>query len=211
MQHSIINYIYSLYEIKQDKKYNIITSGDEYLNYNDKYCNYVPTSYILLHKMIKSYPFHSNDHLIDFGCGKGRVVCISAIHGCRKITGIECDDGIFQILYRNVHSLYQRENINLVHDVIENFDIPDDSNRFFFFYPFHIKLFINIMNRIRVSLQKKYRDNILFLAGPPSFYLDYINKQSDLKLIEHIKEHPIHPTNKSMDMEKQELYVYQFI
>jgi len=83
-------------ELKGEKKYGIDTTGaDELKSLADKGIDtshatiYMPASYDLLEIIFEKLKASPPVHLIDFGCGKGRVLCVAAFHGVSKLTGLD--------------------------------------------------------------------------------------------------------------------------
>ena len=70
--------------------------------------NYEPTSYHFLEKLFTLIPFEETDHLIDFGCGSGRVLFMAAQKQCKKVTGYEINDERYKMLVKNVEG-YQNK------------------------------------------------------------------------------------------------------
>lgn len=58
----------------------------------DIFFNYQPSPYAELETLFSMYPFAESDRLIEFGCGKGRVLVMAMEYGCQKLTGYEIDD-----------------------------------------------------------------------------------------------------------------------
>ena len=60
-----------------EKKYetllNIQTSGEDKYHTSAKYHRYEPTPYDVLETLFNHYQLTKNDHIVDFGCGKGRL------------------------------------------------------------------------------------------------------------------------------------------
>lgn len=113
---------------------------------------YAPTSYSFLEYFFKKYPFSNNDYLIDFGCGKGRVIIMAAEHHCPTFTGIEIDPIRYNDLAENIRNFKFSTNNKSVFNTLNSdakiMVIKDTVNNFFFFIPFHSKIYINIITSI---------------------------------------------------------------
>ena len=57
----------------------------------------------------------------------------------------------------------------------QSFSIDDDYNKFFFFNPFHLKVFIHVINKIVNSLHNNNRKMVLFLYYPTTAALQYLS------------------------------------
>ena len=101
---------YSHYE----RLFNIKTTGEQQGFYESHHYNrYEATSYFALETLFKEYPLSSNDCIVDFGCGKGRLsFYINYYYNC-KITGIEMNNNYFDICINNKKNYlknYNKEN-----------------------------------------------------------------------------------------------------
>ena len=83
-------------EIRGEKKYGIQTTGaDELRSLENKGIDishatiYMPASYDLLEDIFAKFNPATFNHLVDIGCGKGRVLCVAATFGAKNITGID--------------------------------------------------------------------------------------------------------------------------
>jgi cyclopropane fatty-acyl-phospholipid synthase-like methyltransferase len=87
----ISNYIIHINDMLIDRILNVGTSKAVMLNEHDNVINfmYEPISYRWLKNLFHNYPVMQDDHLIDFGCGKGRVLIFAAQHGCRHLYGVD--------------------------------------------------------------------------------------------------------------------------
>ena len=101
--------IFNLTDAIFDILYGIKTNG-YYVNINPRAINlgYGPTYYIYLNKLYKKYPFESRDHLVDFGCGMGRVIFVAYRHGCKNITGVEINQDMYQMALDNTKNIMQK-------------------------------------------------------------------------------------------------------
>ena len=75
-------------EREWDKRLHIRTVGREDED-NPHYSPYEPTPYTVLRRLADSGHIRRRDHLLDYGCGKGRVAFFMvSVIGCR-VTGID--------------------------------------------------------------------------------------------------------------------------
>ena len=170
---------------------NIKTKADENDNENKNVINYGynPTTYIFLNYIFKKYPFHEDDHLIDFGCGYGRVMIMASHYSCKNIKGYEIDEKRYKLLIENISKYKQKHPNNSNFCTYSNnassslIDIKD--NKFFFFEPFHLKIYIKIIKKIVNSLNEKYRETYLMLFCPSEVVVNYIDTITIYKKIEY--------------------------
>jgi len=87
-----------------DKFLGINTEIEENDSYFDRkiFYRYEPTNYLSLENLFMKYPFDVNDHLVDFGCGKGRVLIMAAYYSCKYLTGYELALDRYEILIKNI-------------------------------------------------------------------------------------------------------------
>ncbi|MBQ8175054.1 MAG: class I SAM-dependent methyltransferase [Clostridia bacterium] len=160
-----------------DELLNIRTEG--YMNVGNPvgYAEYDATPYSILEKMVQAYPFAPEDCFVDFGCGKGRVICFAANHGCQNVIGVEYNDQIYQALSENVVGSRQRAHIRIVHGRAETLEIDQRLNKCFFYNPFYLKYFIKIYNNIMNFSRAK--SVLLFMYDAAEEYRRFLNRQKN--------------------------------
>lgn len=155
-------------EIRGEKKYDIDTTGaDELKSLAEKGIDtthatiYMPASYDLLEIVFDRLKTTPVRHLIDFGCGKGRVLCVAAYHGFTKVTGLDISKEFCEVAKENLHRVLVKKP-HLHFTVINNdafyFEIPADADCLFFFNPFDEVLMSGVVENILDSLRKKPRE-----------------------------------------------------
>ena len=174
--------IFSIDTKKSIVDYSINASS---LNYG-----YAPTTYSLLEYVFSKYPFSCNDYFLDFGCGKGRVLFMAAFYGCLNLGGIEIDSSVFNDLNSNILNFKKKTNNTSVFD-IKNIDakntvIESTYNKFFFFDPFHLKIFIYIIESIKKSIESAHRNILLIIYRPQPSTIKFIDKLNIFKNIEQV-------------------------
>ncbi|MDO5118367.1 MAG: hypothetical protein Q4D34_07765 [Eggerthellaceae bacterium] len=89
-----------------DKRLHIHTIGRED-EANPHYSPYEPTPYSVLERLASSGHIHRKSHLLDYGCGKGRVVFFMASTiGCRDLfNGKDERERIELYRLRNIESI----------------------------------------------------------------------------------------------------------
>ena len=140
---------------------------------------YEVTSYFFLERLFQTLPFSKEDHLVDFGCGKGRVLFMAAHYSCPHVTGYENNKARFEILTNNIRQYQGKHGEGTIFDV-HNVDaqgavIDDRANRFFFFEPFHLDIFDQVVKNIQDSLKRRQREVMLFLYLPHNSTLEYFD------------------------------------
>ena len=167
-------------EINGEKKYGINTTGADELYKLEKLgidishaTIYMPVSYALLEEIFKqlnpSKPLNPKplNHFLDIGCGKGRVLCVAAHQGFKKVTGIDFAKALCDTAKENLDLTKQKIPV-LEYKIINNdafyFEIPDDVDCIFFFNPFDEIIMSGVVNNILKSLQNNPRKiNIIYV------------------------------------------------
>jgi len=164
-----------------DAYLNVFTQIEEGDETSDKeiYNAYEATSYFFLERLFKAFPFAHDDHMVDFGCGKGRVLFMASQHSCKYATGYENNKNRFKILQKNVEQYRQKHGSRTRFDIYdENAQsavVDDSANKFFFFEPFHLDIYARVMQNILKSIDRKQRDVTIFLYLPQESTLKYLD------------------------------------
>lgn len=199
---------YSHYE----RLFNIKTTGEQQGFYESHHYNrYEATSYFALETLFKEYTLSSNDCIVDFGCGKGRLsFYINYYYNC-KITGIEMNNNYFDICINNKKNYLKNYNkeknkIEFLNIFAEKYKISSTDNKFYFFNPFSVQLFMKVINNILISLEKSPRDIDLILYYPSDEYIYYLENYTGFLLYKEI-ELP----NLSINDKRQKFSIYRLI
>lgn len=165
-----------------DRRLKIDTCGEIILDQKKTYADYEPTPYIVLYMISKKIKLKKNDHLLDIGCGKGRVLIYFANKQCKKITGIECNAMIYDFLKINIQQSLYYNQITIVNEPAEYYDIPFDSSIFFLFNTFYVTHFIEVLVNLCESIRTNPRDCTMVLYSPAENLVDHINTIKEFKL-----------------------------
>ncbi|MBR3503936.1 MAG: class I SAM-dependent methyltransferase [Clostridia bacterium] len=123
-----------LTEREWDRALRIQTMGREDET-GAKYMPYEPTPYAVLQRLADSGFIRPEDHLLDYGCGKGRAaIFLAARTGCRA-TGIDRSAKLVAMAEANRAAAGRAARVRFVCASAERYD-PRDENVFFFFNPF---------------------------------------------------------------------------
>ena len=180
---------YSHYE----RLFNIKTTGEQQGFYESHHYNrYEATSYFALETLFKEYTLSSNDCIVDFGCGKGRLsFYINYYYNC-KITGIEMNNNYFDICINNKKNYLKNYNkeknkIEFLNIFAEEYKISSTDNKFYFFNPFSVQIFIKVVTNIIYSVVDEYRPVDLILYYPSEDYIYYLENYTMFHLVKEIK------------------------
>lgn len=152
------------------------------------FTKYQPTHYSFLEFLFKKYPFSPYDCLVDFGAGKGRPIIMAAYYSCKHIIGYEYDESRTQVIENNIINFKRKFkiefNVEIFNMDASNAIITPEMNKFFFFNPFHLKIYIRILNKILLSIQTSFRSVYIFLYGPDDSVIKYIDSLGVFRQIE---------------------------
>ena len=96
-----------------DKRLRIRTIGRED-EANANYSPYEPTPYSVLQRLADSGHVRRKNHLLDYGCGKGRVAFFMAsVVGCR-VTGIDHSEKLIAAARENRRACRAGDHVALV-------------------------------------------------------------------------------------------------
>ena len=164
-------------EIRGEKKYKIETIQIDNLqqqkikSVNLKHASiYQGTNYSIIEKAFEFLKNeNANDNIVDFGCGKGRVLVVAAFYGFKKITGIDFAGSLCREAELNIEKikpLFSETNFEIICDDVVNYSVEDETNVFFFFNPFDEVVMLQIVKNILSSLKKNERKVYIVYVNP---------------------------------------------
>ncbi|MDO5154502.1 MAG: class I SAM-dependent methyltransferase [Eubacteriales bacterium] len=149
--------------------------------YNDDYFRYEPTSYSGLicafdemETVMSRY-----DRLVDFGCGKGRVLFYVNQRFQCEVCGIEVDEDLYETAldnraYYNTRFRDSYEKIEIIHGKAEEYAVHREDTVFYFFNPFEINIFEQVMHHIMESVQEFPRRVFIMMYYPKEEYRNFL-------------------------------------
>jgi SAM-dependent methyltransferase len=147
---------------------------------------YGPSSWLPMRWALRQLRPCSKDVFVDFGCGKGRVVCEAARRPFGRVVGVEISDRLLQTAERNVERNRRRfkcQDIELVCVDASKWDVPDDMSVGYFFYPFVGATFRGVIDNIRESVAHNPRTVRLVYVCPKPELEDYILSTEAFRLV----------------------------
>ncbi len=174
----------------EDAKLHIETTGRDDSCETPNIRAYEPTSYSVLERILEEGSISSDDHLIDYGSGKGRVcIFFSDRTGCRA-TGLELVRKFHERARENlksyIESTSKEVNIEFFNEKAQDFELPDTASVLFFFNPFSHKTFRAVMKRVTQSCERAPRLIRLFLYYPENAYIAYLSGLDDVMFYDEI-------------------------
>jgi SAM-dependent methyltransferase len=175
-------------ELFYDELLNINTSEVQRgFNRSFHYHRYEPTPYSALEVLFENYKLKSSDRVVDFGCGKGRLNFYIHYLFNATVVGVEMNESFyFEAIENRINYLKKtkkaKDNIFFHYCLAEEYEIDSLDNRFYFFNPFSIQIFMKIINHILLSVEKSPRDIELVLYYSSQDYLYFLENHPSFEL-----------------------------
>lgn len=161
-------------ETRWDKLLHIKTTGRDDSRADQYRYPYEPTPYSVLERLANSGYITKKNTLVDYGCGKGRVDFFLSYQTRCKSIGIEYDDRICAGIIENKKSAVSGSRTEFVLGSAEEYEVPEEADRFYFFNPFSVTLLRKVMNKIEESYYKNPREILFFFYYPSDEYVAYL-------------------------------------
>lgn len=156
-----------------------------------EYHRHEPTPYEALDLLRDAYPLAATDTVVDFGSGKGRLPFYLAYTFRVRAIGIEMDGGFHEAAlenWRNYSKKHRtRGSVQLVCDYAEQFEVPVEANRFYFFNPFSVNVFRQVVANIIDSVERTPRPVDLILYYPADEYLHFLNDETPFQYVQTVR------------------------
>ena len=169
-----------------DKLLQIKTTGRDDTNSDQYRYPYEPTPYGVLERLANSGFIGKRDVVLDYGCGKGRVDFFLSYQTKAKTIGIEYDERIYMGAMENQKSAVSRARTEFVLVRAEEYEVPAEVNRFYFFNPFSVELLRKVMARMMESYYENPREVFLFFYYPSEEYISYLMTVDELEFYDEI-------------------------
>ena len=173
-------------EYTWDKLLKIKTTGRDDSNSDQYRFPYEPTPYSVLERLANSGFIRKKDVVLDYGCGKGRVDFFLSYQTKAKTIGIEYDERIYQRAVENKMTGVSGAKTEFVLTRAEEYEVPLDVNRCYFFNPFSVELLHKVIARIVISYYENPRDLLLFFYYPSEEYISYLMTVDELEFYDEI-------------------------
>lgn len=180
-------------ENEWDAYLGIHTTGDQ-LGFNNSfhYHRYEATPYNALEQLFDRYSLKSSDRLVDFGCGKGRLNFMVYHLFKAFVIGIEMNELFYDQAMENKKQYVSEhrssfEKIEFECCYAQEYKITPADNRFYFFNPFSIQIFMKVINHILRSVEEYPREVELILYYGSEDYIFFLENQTSFELKEEIR------------------------
>jgi SAM-dependent methyltransferase len=158
-----------------------IKTGERQIGFHRSfhYHRYEPTPYAALEELFQQYELKSSDQVVDFGCGKGRLNFFIHYLFQSIVVGVEMNDTFVEDSMKNLSTYREKVNIktgsiSFRHCLAEDYDIHPKDNRFYFFNPFSVQIFMKVINNILLSVESYPRDIEIILYYSSDDYVHYL-------------------------------------
>ncbi|KEK24412.1 class I SAM-dependent methyltransferase [Bacillus gaemokensis] len=176
-----------------DAVLNIKTVGEQKgFNKSLHYHRYEPTPYNGLETLFNQYELKSSDRIVDFGCGKGRLnFYVHHICGASAV-GIEMNEMFYEEAMENRERYAKKaksskDKIQFQCCLAQEYEIDSRDNRFYFFNPFSVQVFMNVVNNILLSVEEAEREVEIILYYPSEDYIFFLENQTAFELKEEVR------------------------
>jgi SAM-dependent methyltransferase len=176
-----------------EKLFHIKTSGDQKIfNQSAHYNRYEATAYSVLELLSKQYPFTAEDHIVDFGCGKGRLNFYLNYFFDSTVTGIEMNPFFYQQALDNRRDYLKKhkrkaDKVTFLNCLAEDYPINLSANKFYFFNPFSVQIFIKVIGNMLISAEDRGRTIDIILYYPSYDYRYFLDNNTPFTRVKEIK------------------------
>lgn len=172
--------------LQWDKLLRIKTTGRDDSMADQYRYPYEPTPYSVLERLAGSGYISKRNVLLDYGCGKGRVdFYLSYQTRCRTM-GIEYDPRMYERALSNQQTAVSGRRASFVLANAEQYPVPAEVDRCYFFNPFSVEILQKVMARILDSYYENPRNIQLYFYYPSDEYVAYLMTQELLMFVDEI-------------------------
>lgn len=175
-----------LKENNRDKQLRIKTDGRDDINSDEFRFPYEPTPYSVLQRLSESELILQGDTVLDYGCGKGRVGFYLSHTTKANCIGIEYDERIYRSAIENQKTALSKNRVSFVLTNAEEYEVPPEVNRCYFFNPFSVEILRKVMAKIINSYYENPREILLFFYYPSDDYMCYLMTVDELEFYDEI-------------------------
>ena len=169
-----------------DERLHIKTDGRDDINSDEYRFPYEPTPYAVLQRLSESELILKGDTVLDYGCGKGRVGFYLSHTTKANCIGIEYDERIYRSAVTNQKSALSKTRTEFVLTSAEEYEVPPEVNRCYFFNPFSVEILRRVMAKIEKSYYENPREILLFFYYPSDDYMCYLMTVDELEFYDEI-------------------------
>ncbi|HLR10424.1 MAG TPA: class I SAM-dependent methyltransferase [Sporosarcina sp.] len=156
------------------------------------YHHYEPTPYATLDVLFEQYDIRNRKRLVDYGCGKGRILFYVHHYFHLPVVGVEFDDQLYREALLNETTYLQKKHkwtasITIEHQLAEQYDIQREDDVFFLFNPFSLQIFMTVIQKIMKSVEAYPRTVDIILYYPTDEFHYYLTYDTPFTRIQEVK------------------------
>ena len=138
------------------------TTGD------DECRPYEPLCYSCIDRAMSHLKPTSDDALLDYGCGRGRILAVAATYPFRKVIGIDRSPDLCDSARENLRRIRGRRSKewNVVEGDAAMFVVPDEVTVAFLFNPFLGQVLSSVVQRLKESVKARPRQLSVIYMNP---------------------------------------------
>ncbi|OKL35443.1 SAM-dependent methyltransferase [Domibacillus mangrovi] len=186
-----------------DRLLRIRTKGTlEGLSQSVHYNRYEATPYEALDELFTEYDLKKTDQVVDYGCGKGRLPFYVHHRFHVTVIGIEMSGHLYQEALENQASYMQKikkgsGSVRFERGLAEEYEVEHADNRFYFFNPFSIQIFMKVVDNILRSVEQQSRSVDIILYYPTTEYVYYLETSTAFTLFKEVKVSDLYEQNEN--------------
>lgn len=181
--------------VEWDRLLKIRTGGRDDTGSDSYRYPYEPTPYAVLERLANSGYIRKENTVLDYGCGKGRAVFFLGYQIRCHCLGVEYSERIFQAAVNNSRTAVSSSRAAFFNENAEEFRVPEQADRCWFFNPFSAEVLQKVLGRIRESLYESPREMLLFFYYPSDEYVSVLMTSDDLMFLDEIDCRDLFPGN----------------
>jgi SAM-dependent methyltransferase len=135
-----------------------------------KASRYEAVNYYLLEKLFENFrKLSSLTSIVDLGCGKGRVLVVSAYYEFNDITGIDFAAELCREAETNMEKINRKFpglRWNIINTSVEDYEIKSHDSVFFMFNPFTDEIIRIFLTKLESSCRQHPRTTYFIYASP---------------------------------------------
>ncbi|ALC92990.1 SAM-dependent methyltransferase [Bacillus sp. FJAT-18017] len=155
------------------------------------YHPYEPTPYNALDILFSEYQLIKSDVVVDFGSGKGRLpFYVNYLFNTTAI-GVEFNEVFYHDAVENLNGYLtkykkRRDRVRFHCGLAEEYIVQPEENRFYFFNPFTVAIFIKVIQNILASAEEVPRTIDLILYYPSGDYVHFLEYQTPFEMVQDV-------------------------
>ncbi|WP_448189520.1 hypothetical protein [Azospirillum sp. sgz301742] len=131
---------------------------------------YTPTRVRAFRKLMERLNLPDGRVFVDFGCGKGRVLCAAAGYPFRRIVGVEFAPELSAVCHSNIAAYRKRFGpgpaISVVESDAAHYRFAGDEDVLFLFNPFRPAVMATVLANTHASIRTRRRTILLIVSNP---------------------------------------------